>query len=410
MTRRLLVLGASPMRAAAFASWRQAGLQVVLVDGYSTGRYEDLASEFWAWDPRDGTADLERITELAAGCHGITTVADDSQHTVALVAEKLGLPGVGSGAGAAARSKALQRARCGQAGMRVPRWRKVQSADDIRDFYADGPRPAVLKPVDGAGGVGAMRVESAAEAARHWPVVRSLTPARTAVIEDFIEGREVCVDAVVVGGRSVFVMVVDVGHMPGVGFLNNAANYPADQPDRAAATPMVQQIVDALGVDVGIVHAEFKVDGGEWVMVETGLRPGGAFVPELTLRVTGVDLYAVQAQLALGQPPAVTAGTVPGQPEAPYAQARFLIGEGQVRRFVPPATVLTGLPDVRVVHQLVGTGQRIRVPLSEAGRAGYAYGWGTDPRALDAQLREAIARLAAGTGLTAHGNGPAAWG
>jgi biotin carboxylase len=168
---------------------------------------------------------------------------------------------------------------------------------------------------------------------------------------------------------------------------------------------MVRRVISALEVGDAIMHVEFKIDRDRWSTVEIGLRPGGAFVPELTMKVSGVDLYEAQALLALGQKPAVPVR--PSPPLAPFAQARYLVGEGQANRFVPPADILAGLPDVKVVNQQVGPGQRVRLPLSEAGRAGYAYGWGTDRRKLDAQLREAIALLGQAMGLTVRGNDPA---
>ena len=392
------------MRAAAFGSWHRLGLDIVLVDGHSQGRYEDLATEFWAFDARDGSADIERIRELARGCDGITTLTDDAQRTVAQVADEVGLPGVGAAAGDVARSKAAQRALCQRAGLRVPRWRQVADADDVRAFYADGTVTAVIKPVDSAGGAGALRVENYEEAAGHWPIVRSLSPSRTAIIEEFIDGREVCVDAVISRGETLFASVVDVEHMRTVGFLCTSSSYATERPEQETATGLIRTLVKALGVADGIMHAEFKISGELWTTVEVGLRPGGALVPELTVKVTGVDLYAAQALVALGEKNPVRAA--PGQAEAPYAEARYLVGEGQVRRFVPPASVLAGLPDVKVVCQQAGAGQQARVPLSEAGRAGYAYGWGTDRIWLDFQLRQAIALLGEGMGLTVRGNDP----
>jgi biotin carboxylase len=381
------------------------GLEIVLVDGHSQERYEDLVAEFHALDARDQSADLDGIRALARRCDGITTLTDDSQHTVALLAEALGLPGVGAAAGAAARSKALQRSMCQQAGMTVPRWQRVTSPGDLDAFYAQGPTVAVIKPVDSAGGAGALRVETPAEAARHWPIVRSLSPSKAAIIEEFMPGREVCVDAVISDGAPLFVSSVDCEHMRTVGFLCTSASYATVNPDLEPATAMIRKVISALEVGDAIMHAEFKIDGDRWSTVEIGLRPGGAFVPELTMKVSGVDLYEAQALLALGQRPAVPVR--PSPPQAPFAQARYLVGEGQTERFVPPADILAGLPDVKVVNQQVGPGQRVRLPLSEAGRAGYAYGWGTDRLRLDAQLREAIARLGKAMGLTVRGNDPA---
>jgi biotin carboxylase len=392
------------MRSAAFATWQRMGLEVVLVDGHSMGRYEDLADEFWAFDARDKSADLERIVPIARTCQGVTTLSDDSQHTAALIAAECGWPGTGPAAAAAARSKAQQRSLCQQAGMQVPRWRTVRKLSDISEFFGDRAWPAVIKPVDSAGGAGALRVAGPDEAGRHWPIVRSLSPSRTAVIEDYIPAhREVCVDAVVVGPVVHFISVVECEHMNSVGFLCTSASYSTAQPDQRIATSLVRQIVSALDVGHGIVHAEFRINGDHWTMVETGLRPGGAFVPELTVRVSGVDLYEAQARLALGVSPPVPAAR---PPEAPYAQARYLVAEGQVRSFVPPAVILAELPDVRVVNQQAAAGQHMRVPLSEAGRAGYAFGWGRDRDQLDAQLRTAIDRLGQEMGLTVRHDEP----
>src|SRR5258708_22296094 len=79
--QRLLVIGASVMREAAFAVWRQMGLEIVLADGFSTGRYEHLVHEFVPLDPRDGSADLPELTALARTCAGVVTLADHSQLT-----------------------------------------------------------------------------------------------------------------------------------------------------------------------------------------------------------------------------------------------------------------------------------------------------------------------------------------
>ena len=401
--RRLLVAGASPMRESAFALWRQLGIEIVLVDGYTTGRYEHMVHEFVPWDARDDSADITRIAELARTCDGVTTLTDNSQLTAASVAEDAGMPGIGRPAARVARSKLTQRELCAQAGMAVPRWCHARERADLDRFFADGPRPVVLKPVDCAGSAGVLRVDDLAEARRQWPVVRMLSPSRTVLAEDFLAGREVCVEAVVAGGRPVFVSVCQADYTGQEGFLAVSAAYAAVQPDSAAAWPAMREVVTALGLAEGIMQAEFKIDGSRWTLLEATFRPGGALVPDLTARVTGVHLYEVQARLAFGLDP-IPPG--PPAPVSPYAQVRFLVAGGQVRRFVPPATILADLPDVKVANQLAAPGQHVRLPLSEDGRAGYAAGWGTDAADLDAQLRTAIDRLGTAMGLTQHRQPP----
>lgn len=398
----LAVLGASPMRESAFVEWRAMGLQVLLLDGYSSARYDLLADDFYPVDARDGRAAVDRLVELARGCDGVTTLSDGSQATAALVAERLGLPGVGQERAAVARSKWLQRKLLARAGIAVPRWRRVNEVDDIGAFYAEASGRAVIKPVDSAGSAGVLAVDEEAEARRQWPVVRSLSASHTAVIEEFLPGREVCVDAVIVGEQPVFVSVVDCEYGAGHGFIATSAKYTTHSPDHAAAQSQMAAIAAALRLNEGLLHAEFKIDGDRWTPLEFALRPGGALVPELTRRVKGIDLYRAQALIALG-----AADELPRAVElpvrAPHAQIRFLVGEGLVRRFVPPAAVVAGLPHVRLVSQFAGPGARVRTPVSEEGRAGCVAGWGADPRALDEQLRIAVERLGSAMGLVVEG-------
>jgi biotin carboxylase len=234
-----------------------------------------------------------------------------------------------------------------------------------------------------------------------------MSPSRTVVVEGFVRGREVCVDAAVVDSEPAFVSVCDAEYVGPDGFIAASATYAAVQPDRAAAVSAIRRIASVYGLRDGVMQAEYKIDGDRWVLLEVTFRPGGALVPDLTERVTGVNLYEVQACLALGLTPAVPAPD-PARSPVPFAQVRFLVGSGHVRAFVPPARVLRGLPDVKIVNQFVRAGQRVRLPLSEDGRAGYAVGWGTDRERLDGQLREAVRRLGREMGIAELRAGPVA--
>ncbi|WP_238175937.1 ATP-grasp domain-containing protein [Kribbella albertanoniae] len=384
------------MRSGAFGLWRRMGLEVILVDGTSASQYQELADSYIALDPRDGTAAYERIKDLAAGCDGVTTLADGSQQLVAEIAAELGLPGSGVQAAAAARSKAVQRELCEQAGMVTPRWRTVRSERDLQEFFGDRKIDAVLKPTDATGGSGVLAVSTVAAALREWPIVRTLSRQRIGVVEELVEGREVCVEAVLSQGEPVAVSITEAEHGVGPGFVCTAGRVASVQPDHAIASAQAAQLGAVLGLSDGILHAEFKVGPSGWTLLETAVRPGGALVPDMTRLATGTDLYRAQALQALGQDPRAATGA----PTAPYAQVRYLVATGRVRRFVPPAEVLDGLPDVLLLCQQGHPGQQLRSPLSDGGRAGYALGCGDDPERLDEQLRTALTRLCAGMGLT----------
>ncbi len=399
MRRRLLVLGATTMRSRAFATWQAMGLHVTLVDGHSTSRYEHQVDDSLMWDVRDGSADLDALVRLAESAHAVTTLADDSQLTVSHVAQAVGLPSIGATAAGLARSKSHQRAIYDAAGLPTVAWREVRGPDDLEAFFGSRSGPAVLKPVDATGGLGALAVDSLAEAQRLLRVVLSLSPASTAIVEDRLEGVEVCVEAVVSGGEVVFVSVTEAEHLDGPGFVCTWGKFGAHPEYDAEALEQARILVSALGLTDALVHAEYKVAGAGWTILETALRPGGGFVPEMTARSSGVNFYDAQARLALGEQ--VTPDNVRSEDAAaPYAQAQYLVATGTVRRVVPPAVVAEGLPWVRVVGQQVQPGQKLREPMSDGGRAGYVLGWGEDRDQLADQLDVAADRLCTGMGLT----------
>ena len=395
---RLLVVGATTFRMRAFATWQAMGLHVTLADGHSTSRYEQVVDEFHPLDVRDNSADVELLASLADRADGVTALADDSQTTVSVLAERAGLPSIGVKAAAAARSKSVQRALYDRAGMHSLAWREVHSAEDLETFFGERGGPAVLKPVDATGGLGALAVDTLDEARRKLGVVLTLSPTRTAIVEDRLSGFEVCVEAVISQGEVVFAAITDADHLDGPGFVCAYGRFGARRDLNPRAEQEVAQLADALGIRDSIIHAEYKVDGDDWVILETALRPGGAFCPEMTARTTGVNLYEVQARLALGRP--VTAGNVQAEEvSATFAQVQYIPAKGTVRRFVPPAEILAGLPDVHEAGQQVLPGQRLRSPMSDGGRAGYVLGWGEDLESLHGQLQVAADRLCAGMDL-----------
>jgi len=392
----LLVLGADMLRASAFACWARMGLRIVLADGYSPGRYEDLADEFWPVDVRDETARLDEIRALAARCDGIVTLSDRSQRTAALVADERGLPGSGVAAAEASRCKTRQRALAQGQGLPVPRWSAVRSADDLHAYFADsadGHRPSVFKPADSGGSTAVHQVSTLADAAAKWPEIRRFSPSGAGIVEEMIDGPEVSAEASVADG-AVSVLSVTRKETGGpTGFIEISHEVARDQPDArdSGAAAAVQHVARLLQVRTGIMHAEFKLSDGGWVLIEAAIRPAGGLIADITDRARGINLYECLARLALGEKPR-QAPTDRGAPR--YARVRFLVGEGPVRRLVAPAEVLRHFHDIKVVHQLARPGQRLRASAGNWGRGGYALGWGDGRERLDTELRGAVGLLA----------------
>lgn len=396
----LLVIGADALRTAAFVTWARQGWRVVLADGSSHARYEHAVNEFHAVDVRDESSDVEALVRLGARAEAVVTLADGSQITAATVARELGLPGPGVSAARAARSKARQRAAAAAAGLVVPAWREVHGPDDIRAFYGGRRRPAVLKPVDAAASTAVYRVDDEASALSRWSEVHRFSPTATGIVEEYVPGPEISVEAVFARTRLVFSSVTRKlsGGPSGFLELGHVVRPAGAEPDAGRAAVEVGRVAGAWEFGSGVMHAEFKTGSEQWTLVEAAVRPGGDFIPELVRQTHGVDLYALQCAVA-GDTEAAPAAR---DGEDVTSAVRFALGSGTVRRFVRPAEVLAGLSDVQVANQLVEAGRRSGPIHGNWGRVAYALGASPDADRLDAQLTTALDRLIAALGLAAQ--------
>lgn len=388
-SRRLFVIGADPHRERAFATWARADLSVTLADGITGAGYEHCVDRFLSVDVRDESADVDRLTRLAAGHDGVTTLSENSLVTAAIVADTLGLPGPGAPAAGIARSKPCQREVNRRYGLPGPRFARVTGAEDLRRFFDGRAVDAVLKPQDAAGSAAVFGVGTLDEALRQWPRVRVASPGRTAIIEEYVPGTEVSVEAVVDRGALAFASVTHKCSGGPTGFLEvSHTTGDTDHLDDGAISALVRDLAAAWTVGSAVLHVELKAGDGHAVPIEATVRPAGDFIPELVNVVHGRDLYHDLACLALGMP------LPPARPAlAAHAGVRFLLAEGTVRRAPTPLEVMDGRPDVKVARPLAQPGRRLPALSANWSRAGYALGWSGDGESLERQLRAAVGDL-----------------
>jgi biotin carboxylase len=160
-----------------------------------------MADKFELIDLKDkeGIEALARSLQNSGGLGGIMTAGTDFSATAAWVAEKLGLAGIPYEAALNASDKARMRERFKKAGLPSPEYITITEAE--LQGEPSLPFPLVLKPVDNMGGRGCRRVdtieeyrEAAAEAIR-------FSRSGRAIVEEFMDGPEFSVDAIVYHGE-----------------------------------------------------------------------------------------------------------------------------------------------------------------------------------------------------------------
>ncbi|MFJ9607382.1 pyridoxal-phosphate dependent enzyme [Kitasatospora sp. NPDC101176] len=378
LTRRLglepVLLTDTPER---YAGAEESGCEIVVCDTSTERALREVIGERFARQ------------ELA----GITTTSDFYVPVVARLADWLGLPGNPVQAMADTRNKARVRELLDAAGVDQPRFAAVRTVAQADAAVERIGLPCVVKPADDSGSNDVLLCHTREQVLAHVEHVlsvelnvRGLPTARTALLEEFVEGPEYSVEMFGEGGRQVCVGITAKTVSDGPYFVERRHLFPAPlaDADAAALRGTVGTALTALGVELGATHTEVRLSARGPLIVEVNARLAGGMIPELIRLATGVDLLEQQLRAACGRPVELA-----GEREG-FAGIRFLAADRE--------GVLTGIggvaegervPGVRRVVLTAAPGRAVRPPRNAYDRLGYVIAEGATPEAVVKSLDEA---------------------
>lgn len=397
-TRLLLLTSARSYRNEAFQH-AAARLGIELVLGIDMA--PDLA-DYWRYtlgiDFQDQAAALHRIAAYAAD-HPLTAIlgVDDGGTLLAAHASAhLGLPHNAPLAAQAARDKYLMRTLMAAGGAPCPIFRRFTTTDDPHWVSGQVSYPCVVKPLDLNGSRGVIRADApAALVAAIQRLTRLLqqgTP--TAVpylIEDFIPGVEVALEGMLDQGQLTVLALFDKPDpLDGPFFEETIYVTPSrlPPPTQAAIAETVQRAARALGLQMGPVHAELRInEQGPWMLEVAGRSIGGLCSQILRFGVdASLEELILQQACGLGVTTTERVGRAVGVMMIPIPAAGILQGVAGVEA----AAALPGIDGVEITARL----HHPITPLPEGeSYLGFIFAHGEAPAAVEAALRAAHRQL-----------------
>ena len=303
--RSVLFVGAGRHQRRAILRARELGLRVVAVDRNPDAlglREADVA------EPVDFT-NVDAVTEVGRrhGVDGVLTVsADRAVPVVAAVAERLGLPGIGTETAHRLTHKIAMRRALADAGVPQPRFAAARDHASARAAGETVGFPAVLKPADSGGQRGVFRLDSADDLDAHLHAALAESAEGETIVESFHDALELNGIAIAREGRVDVLTLSDRLRPAGIGFgvgwihIYPASIY-ADVLERAEE--VAAAAVRALGLENGIAFPQLLVeDDGTVLVVEVAARIPGGQMADLVRHAVGVDLVETALRFALGDP------------------------------------------------------------------------------------------------------------
>ena len=300
----VLFVGAGRHQRRAIDRARELGLRVVAVDRNPAAAGLAHADVAEVVDFRDVEAVIEvaRTNEV----DGVLTVsADRAVPVAAAVAERLGLPGIGTHTAHLMTHKVAMRRELAVAGLPQPRFAAVRAQRELAAAADAVGFPAVLKPTDSGGQRGLFLLESIDDLERHLHTALAESPTQEAIVESFHEGLELNGLVIVRDGEAFPLTLSNRLRPPGAGFgVGWIHVYPTTLygDTLAEAERVAVRATLALGLRDGIAFPQLLAcEDGVVRVVEVAARIPGGQMADLARHAVGVDLVEVALRQALGE-------------------------------------------------------------------------------------------------------------
>ena len=307
MVRKLAVIGASYLQLPLVKKAKEMGLEVHCFAWAEGAVCKDLVDFFYPISIVEKEEILKICQDIVID--GICTIASDvAAPTVAYVANKMNLVGNDYEAAVRANNKCQMREAFIKAGVPCPKFMMVTPdtlhTSEVIDCLKDFQYPMITKPSDRSGSLGVTKIMKQEE---FYPAVKLAMDKsfkHQAMVEEFIEGREISVEFISYNGIHYPLQITDKVTTEAPHFVELEHHQPSTLSDDMSATiyDITKTALNALGLTNGASHAEYKITSdGRIAIMEVGGRMGGDFIGSDLVRLsTGYDFVKGVIDVALG--------------------------------------------------------------------------------------------------------------
>ncbi|MDA3811457.1 MAG: ATP-grasp domain-containing protein [Spirochaetaceae bacterium] len=305
----IMILGAGIMQAPAIRIAKEEGWKVICADGNKNAPAAGDVNLFLHIDLKD-LAGLEKAASKIKeeeGLDGVFTAGTDFSASVAWIAEKLGLPGISYHSALNATDKIRMRSFFKEHNVASPNFVELSEDMNLNNEVSSLKFPLVVKPVDSMGARGVKKIADLSELENAVKNAIKYSKTDRAIIEEFIEGEEYSIDALVHHGE-VTIHGLAIRHIffPPY-FIEMGHTMPAliDSEKKRAIEDEFKKGIKALGINNGAAKGDIIYSPEGPVIGEIAARLSGGYMSGWTFPMaSNVESTKGAMQIALGLTPA----------------------------------------------------------------------------------------------------------
>lgn len=286
---------------------KQEGCRVLLLTE------EKIATENWPRESIDEVFLMPDLSKTQDVIHAVSYLCRSQEidqiialdeydiENVATLREHLRMRGMGQSHTRYFRDKLAMRMKANEKGILVPSFTSVFNYDRLREFMSRVSPPWVLKPRTEAGAMGIKKIHDSEQL---WRLFDELGDRQSGfLLEQFVPGDVYHVDSIIWDKNILFASVQKYGQPPMTvahgGGVFTSRTLPPDSEDAQALKALNAQVIDALGMERGVTHAEFiKAHAdGQLYFLEIAGRVGGAHLSDLIEATTSINPWAEWARI-----------------------------------------------------------------------------------------------------------------
>jgi isopentenyl diphosphate isomerase/L-lactate dehydrogenase-like FMN-dependent dehydrogenase/biotin carboxylase len=306
--KTIMIIGGGLLQAPVITTAKKMGFQVIVTD-YNPdviGMKDADIPIIMSTRDIDGSVRIAKTQNEITPISGVLTVGTDASMTVAAVANALNLPGIKFDDAEAATNKLKMRMRFKDHNVASPSFLPVWSLSDAKKACKILSFPVVMKPSDNMGARGVKRIDDLNQLPEAFQFAKNASPSGDLIIEEFMTGDELSIDAIIYNGEITFTGIADriIEYPPY--FVETGHTMPSTQPQKILdeARNIMRQGIKALGITFGAAKGDIKITKDGPMVGEIAARLSGGFMSAYTYPLSsGVDLMKAMVELATGQEP-----------------------------------------------------------------------------------------------------------